>query len=189
MQWNTGLISATAGGGTSPSQSGGKTFIFYFATSTPANVYSDGYLMCQSGTSSNQGQMYKVKTQPIVTTTSTATLTLYEPLVLNANTTDTWTLVANPYSQLTINTAAPGPASGVCPIAVTTNDYFWLQTWGPCAVKAGVGVVSGMAVGAGATGQVAGLTVITATVPVSVGYALQTLTVSQYGMVFLQIAP
>lgn len=189
MQSNYQLISATAGGGTAPSQSGGKTFIFYFATSTPANAYAEGYIMCQSGTSSNQGQCYKVKSHPAVATTSTGLLTLYEPLVLNANTGDTWTLIDNPYSNLTINTAGTAASAGVCPIAVTTNDFFWLQTWGPCCVKAGVAVNTGISVGAGNTGQTAGITVITGTVPNSIGYTLQMHTASQYGMIFLQIAP
>lgn len=184
MNNQANLILVTAG---SANASGGKVFTFYFATSNAAGVYDDGYLISQSGTAANLGYSYKVKTQPIVATTSTANLTLYDPLTLVANVTDKWSLFSNPYGRLTENTAGTGPTSGVAPLAVTTNDYFWLQTWGPCNVKAGAALVSGDGFVAGATGQIGPAI---ATTGGTLGHVIQpVLTVSQYGFVWLTIAP
>lgn len=182
------LLKVTAGG---TNGSGGKTFTFYFATSNAAGVYDEGMILCQSGTAANKGQMYRIKTQPIVATTSNATLVLYDPLKITENVTDSWDIFSNPYMNVTQHTAAAGTgnAVGVAPITVTTGDYFWLQTWGPVNMKAGVGVGCGFNVAAGATGQCAGVTVVTGTVSNSIGYSMQVLTVSEHGLVFLQIAP
>ena len=178
------LINVTAG---SANASGDKVFSFYFATSNGAGTYDEGYLIAQSGTAANLGYMYRVKTQPIVATTSKANLTLYDPLKLVANVTDKYSLFANPYGRLTENTAGTAAAMGVAPIAVTTGDYFWLQTFGPCNVKAGLALVVGNGFVAGATGEV---TAAVATTGGTLGFVVQpVLTVSEYGMVWLEIAP
>ena len=178
------LINVTAG---AADGSAGRKFTFYFATSNAAGVYDEGMVIAQSGTAANLGYSYRVKTQPIVATTSTAVLTLYDPLKRVNNVTDKWSLFSNPYSRLSENTGGTAPAAGVCPIAVTTDDYFWLQTWGPCNVKAGGALVAGGGFVAGATGQIGPAI---ATTGGTLGYVLQpTLTVSEYGYVFLEIAP
>jgi hypothetical protein len=135
------------------------------------------------------GQFYRVKSHASVGDTSKANLVLYDPLKLASNVTDKWSLYQNPYKYVTRNTAGTAAPVGVAGIACTTGDYVWLQTWGPTCMKAGVGNLEGVQVGAGATGQCAGLTVVTGSVPASIGYAMQVLTVSERGMVFLTIAP
>jgi hypothetical protein len=178
------LINVTAG---ATNASGGKIFTFYFATSNGAGTYDDGFLIAQSGTAANLGYSYKVKTQPLVATTANADLTLYDPLARVNDVADKWSLFSNPYGRVSEMTNATNAAVGVAPIAVTTNDFFWLQTWGPCNVKAGAALVDGNAFVAGATGQIAAPT---ATTGGALGYVLQpTLTVSEYGYVFLTIAP
>lgn len=177
-------INVTAGG---TEAAGAKAFTFYFATSNAAGVYDEGFLISQSGTAANLGYGYRVKTQPIVATTSTVKLTLYDPLVKGNDVADSWSLFSNKYKGLTENTAGTAASAGVAPIAVTSGDYFWLQTWGPCNVKAGAALADGNAFVAGATGQIAAPT---ATTGGALGYVLQpVLTVSEYGLVFLEIAP
>lgn len=181
-----GYISVTAA---TVNQADGKAFLYYFATSAAANLFAEGYLYSQSGTAANMGQMYRIKEHSSVADTSNATLVLYDPLTRTSNVTDKWSLRMNQYKSVTQATAATNVAAGVALIALTTSDYFWLQTWGPVNVKAGVGVIDGISVGMGATGQVAGVTVVTGTVPASIGWAMQTLTVSERGMIWLTIAP
>lgn len=182
----TAHINVTAG---TVNQAGGKVFNFYFSTSAVADFWAEGYLYSQSGTAANMGQMYRIKSHGSYADTSKATLTLYDPLTLTSNVTDKWSIKVNKYKSVTQATAATNAAVGVATIAVTTSDYFWIQTWGPVNVKAGVGVIDGISVGMGATGQCAGVTVVTATVPGSIGFAMQTLTVSERGLIFLTIAP
>ncbi len=182
----SGYISVTAG---TVNQSGGKVFNYYIATSAAADFFAEGYLYSQSGTAANMGQMYRIKSHGSVSDTAKVNLVLYDPLTLNSNVTDLWSLAINKYKSITRCTAATNVAAGVSTIAVTTGDYFWLQTWGPVNVKAGVAVIAGIAVAPGATGQCAGLTVVTATVPGQIAIAMQTLTVSERGLVWLTIAP
>lgn len=182
----SGYISVTAG---TVNQSGGKVFLYYFATSAAADLFAEGYLYSQSGTAANMGQMYRIKSHASVADTTKTSLFLYDPLTLTSNVTDKWSLAFNKYKSVTRATAQTSIAAGVCPVSVTTGDYFWLQTWGPVNVKAGVGVTTGMSVAMGVTGQVEGVTVVTGSVNAPIAWAMQTLTVSERGLVWLTIAP
>ena len=116
-------------------------------------------------------------------------MVLYDPLKLAANVTDKWSLHKNLYSGITVNTAGTAPAAGVVPIAVTTGDYFWLQTWGPVAVR-GSAAGAGTPLIAGATGAVGAFSQSnTVAGSLFIGQALQIITASEKGMVFLMVAP
>jgi len=180
------LINVTAGG-TNPA--GGKIVTFYFATSNSADVYTEGTVIDQSGTATNMGFAYRIKSQPIVATTSNADLVLYDPLVRALNVTDKYSIFQNPYRGLTQCTAGTAPAMGIAPISVVSSDYFWLQTWGPSAAKVGA-VALGAPILAQNTGQVLGLTGTDGGgVKTQVGYSLQLATASERGFVFLTLAP
>ena len=180
---------AVTGGTANPA--GGKTFAFYFATSNSANAYAEGYLHCQSGTAANMGYMYRVKSHPDAATTSECNLSLYDPLKKAVNVTDTWTLHKNMYEGVIENTDATELCVGVAPILVTSGDYFWLQTWGPCALKHSAGANAGIALAPGATGEaydyVIGTTAKNSAI--CVGQSMQVMTASEYGMAFITIAP
>ena len=181
-----GYISVTAG---TVNQSGGKVFLYYFATSAAADLFAEGEIWAQSGTQANLGQFYRIRSHASVGDTTKTSLFLYDPLERTSNVTDKWSLRLNKYKSITQATAATNAAAGVSPVICTTGDYFWLQTWGPAAVKAGAAIIDGISVGMGATGQIQGLTVVTSTVPFPIGFSMQTLTVSEHGLVFLTIAP
>jgi len=179
----TQLINVTAG---DDNPAGGKLFTWYAATAINANDFAEGYLISQSGTAANLGFTYRVKSHGAISATSTGNLTLYDSLVKAVDTADKWTLQQNLYngcSQMAAGTALP---LGVAPVAVTSGDYFWLQTFGPAAVKAGTNATAGLSLIAGNTGAVipAGTTG-----KAPVGVAMQTLTSGEKGMVFLTIAP
>lgn len=137
--------------------SGGKTFTFYCATSHAADFFAEGMIISQSGTAANLGQFYRVKTHGSVADTSTVTLTLYDALQKAVNVTDKWSIYANPYKLVTQNTAGTVATAGVLSCPATTNDYVWIQTWGPCALKSqtAVGGFGNMAFAA-ATGAAVG---------------------------------
>ena len=188
QQGNAGILLTATGGAADPV--GGKKMTFYFASSTAANAFAEGHVFCQSGTAANMGYMYRIKSHPVATATSTTALTLYDPLKLAVNTADSWAVIANPYNGVIQNTAGASIPVGVAPVSCTTNDYFWLQTWGPCAVL-GSSAAIGQVVYAGATGGIVSV-VGTGTVPIPkapVGFAMYSLTASHNGMVFLTIAP
>lgn len=182
------LINVT---GANNDPSGGKQITFYFATAVSANQYAEAYVYCQSGTAVNVGFAYKVKSHTAVGTTSNGVLVLYEPLYLTVNTADSYSLVPNPYRLVTQNTAGTGFCPGVSPITVTSNDYFWLQTGGPCPVKASGGAI-GAPMTPGNTGAAGPVIVTTANATASqssqtIGFSIITQTASQRGLVFLEI--
>ncbi len=115
--------------------SAGKTFTFYCATSHAADFFAEGYIISQSGTAANLGQMYRIKTHASVSDTANCTLTLYDALQKAVNVTDKWSIYRNPYKLVTQNTAGTTATAGVLSCPATTNDYVWIQTWGPCAIK------------------------------------------------------
>lgn len=185
----TQLDSVTAGG-TDPAD--GKTFTWYAATTIGSGDYSEGYLSCQSGTAANLGQFYRVRTHGAIAKTTNGTLYLYDTLDLVENVTDEWTLTQNPYkSVIECTTGAASIPVGVAPVAVTSSDYFWLQTWGPAMVKAGTAAAKGEALIADVTGQVYNQKISSAggQVFAVVGYAMQLNTASEYALAFLTIAP
>jgi hypothetical protein len=175
------------GGAANPA--GGKQFTWYAATAMSKDTYEDGMLICGSGTAANLGYAYKVKSHPAITATTNGTLTLYDPLKKAVNVTDTWTLQQNMYRNcIECTTGDAHHPVGVAPIAVTSGDYFWLQTWGPAGVKCGAGATG--AVCADVTGQVIAYnSTFAQSANAPVGNATMDITASQYGIVYLTIAP
>lgn len=181
------VLNVTAGD-TDPA--GAFTFTWYSATAVAKNYWAEGYIHAQSGTAANLGYMYRIKSHAAIATTSNGTLTLYDPLVKALNVADKWSIRKNIYDGVLEGTAGTAGPAGVAPILVTSGDYFWLQTWGPAAVKNAAGAAAGMSVVPDATGQVIGLVQSnTVNAKSIVGWNMQIYTASQYGATFLTIAP
>ncbi len=175
--------------------SGGKTFTFYCATSHAADFFAEGYIISQSGTAANLGQMYRIKTHASVADTSNVTLTLYDALQKNVNVTDKWSIYRNPYALVKQSVAGTTATAGVLSCPATTNDFVWIQTWGPCAIKsqtAAGGAVVGNQFGPAATGAVVGFIATgTGGTPINkIGEYLYAAPVaSERSLAFLTIAP
>lgn len=175
--------------------SGSKTFTFYCATSHAADFFAEGYIIAQSGTAANLGQMYRIKTHASVADTSNVTLQLYDALQRQNNVTDKWSIYRNPYKLVTQNTAGTVASAGVLACPATTNDYVWIQTWGPSAIKsqtAAGGAVIGNGFGAAATGAVVGF-IATGTGGTPLTYIGEFLyaapVASERNMAFIRISP
>lgn len=180
----------TTGGGTSPA--GGKQFIFFHtASGAAADLYAEGSLHCVSGTSGNMGQIYRVKTHQLIATDTAGTITLYDSLISTENITDKWQLSKNPYKGVTQNTAGTAPSAGVLVCLATTNDYVWLQTWGPCAVKSSTAAGGNSPMYAAATGAAVGFiaTGTGGTVFAQIGMFSTIPVASDRALGFLTIAP
>jgi len=170
---------------------GQKTIGVVAFTTATANQWAEASLIVQSGTAANCGQMFRIKSHGSTASGGNIILSLYDEINHSIATADTFTLLANDYSSVTqCTTGATTIAVGVCPTYATTNDYFWMQTWGPASVKNGA-ATKGMQVMADVTGQVVAQVVGTTANAANqiVGYALHTMTASQYGGVYLTITP
>lgn len=183
---------ATAG---NTDASNGKTFTFYCATSHAADFFAEGYIIAQSGTAANLGAVYRVKTHGSVADTTNVLLTLYDGLQKSPNVADKWSIYRNPYKLVTQNTAGTVASAGILSCPATTNDYVWIQTWGPCAVQAQTvagGVVTGNQFAPAATGAVVGyIATGTGGTPVNkIGEYLYAAPIaSEASMAFITIAP
>mgnify|MGYP003394555888 FL=1 len=182
----------TTGGGTSAA--GGRTFIFYnTGSASTLNQYAEGTLHCVSGTAANVGQMYRIKSHASTADGANVTLTLYDPLLITEDVIDLWAVNRNPYKLVTQVTAGLGavPIAGVLVCAATTNDYVWIQTWGPAAVKAQTSALAGGPIYAAATGAAVGF-IATGTggaIYTPIGIAMTVPVASDRALAFLQIAP
>lgn len=191
---STLVLAQGTGGAADPS--GGKTVTFFFSSAAAsgtvaANFYAEGMVYFGAvGTSTQMGMGYRVKSHPIITTSGTQVLSLYEPLKYQVVTTDNLVLIANPYAGVIVNTGTASFAAGVCPVNATTGDYVWLQTAGPAVVQnLGTGV-PGTPLVATATGAIAPwLIATTGTQPAQIAISMITQTTGFPGAVWLTIEP
>lgn len=154
------------------------------AITVTANQYTGGYVMV--ATTPGQGYQYQIGTHAAFTSAA-ATFNLVDPIVVALTTGSTVSLVASPWSAVIVNpTTASGAIVGVAPAATPASFYGWVQTVGPACVLAQGTIVVGEEVSASST--TAGAIVATSGVLVDVGYAMQGITATQYGPIFLNIS-
>ena len=96
------------------------------------NFFEEGYVAIVDGT--GQGQLLHIASNDA--SASPCTLTLLEEVVVALDAADSKASVfPNQYAGLIKTPAAPSSAVlGVAPVAVSANEYFWLQPSGPAAV-------------------------------------------------------
>jgi hypothetical protein len=181
-------VAATAG---AVAPIGAKSVSVWCITLTAAaNVYEDGNLFVESGTAAGMGITYKVKSNAVGTTGAAFTVKLYDPIKVAIPVADKIGIQANPYSMcVQCTTGLAHNVVGIAPTAVTSGDYFWLQTWGPAAARGGTLTKAGL-ITAAVTGAVAVYIGSTAAEyqPI-LGEAMMACTASHAGMVYLKIAP
>lgn len=187
-EWGGEALKETTAGATGTA--GDRTFTWYAATAMSANTYAEGYLMCNSGAASTAGSMYRIKSHDAIAKTSTGTLYLYDPLAVAITASAEYTVVQNLYKVAVECTTGAGHVMiGVSPIRVVSGDYFWLQTWGPAGCKASA-LSAGNEVMGDDTGEAAVYTSAAADAAATpIGQAMQAVSASEYGVVFLRIAP
>lgn len=189
----TGLTVSTAG------TAGGNTITVTTSTDTvSAGDFAGGYLVAIGTAANGGGQYYRIKHNSACSAGGNSTLTLYDNIVKTISTSATASLVANPYfGVIEYASTATGMPVGVPLLAVTASTssiryFFWLQTWGPCAMysNGSSAFVSDGVAAAGAAGsvtpQVAGSSSVD---DPRVGYFMGTNSGSEFVCFFLQICP
>mgnify|MGYP001579392465 CR=1 FL=1 len=182
-RYNGETLVSTAVGGAVTQPAGLKTFTITAATAIVKDTYAEGYILCVAGaTDSNLGMIYKIKSNALGSSAGTCVLTLFDEIKYTVKLTSTWRVAQSPYINVSTSNAAAADV-GVAPIALTTSDFFWLQTWGPANVYGS---------GAGGNGLVSSVSgrgsVMVATTGALLGAYAETLAGAQ-GLVFLTIAP
>ncbi len=149
-----------------------------------ANQFAGGYLVTASLT--GKGFTYKIKSHPAATA-AVVTFTLEDPISVALDTTTTVTVVANPYANVRVSylnnfNAVP---VGVPVFNLAAANYGWVQSRGPVgiladdAIAVGIGVQQSDVVDGAITPQGVG-----GTIP-NIGIAMQAITDTNYGPVFL----
>lgn len=98
-----------------------------------AGELEEGYLVVDEGTAA--GTFYRIKRNPAISNGATGVIELYDPLTVAWATADTdITIYTSMFKVQEANTDAIEFPVGVANIGISSGYYFWVQTWGPCAV-------------------------------------------------------
>lgn len=114
--------------------------------SVTANDFADGWVW-DSGTSTGAGQAMRIKSHTVGVSGSTGfgatggqVLMYFEDGYQLSEPIDTAheiSFAKNEYDDvIVVPTTMTGELVGVPPVNVPASYYFWIQTWGPCAVRA-----------------------------------------------------
>lgn len=174
----------------------GDNFV-YATTGTDAIVagqMEDGWIIVSDGTVATGGaQIFQIKSAPAGAAGSTK-FTIYDTVQTAISTSGTKAgVIMNPYRLVVqLPTTLTGWPLGVAPMAIPVSEYFWLQTWGMASVlvkgalTVGEDVTLATTTGGSCDAQVAGAS---STQFVRIGYCGHTTDTTDWGFVYLQIAP
>lgn len=113
---------------------GATVITFTAGTLGTVNQYAEGYVAFASTGLAGCG-LYKIKANAAwATAATTANITLYDPIP-GSLAAQPVNLVPCMFKNVLVGTNSNGVAMGVAPVSVTTGEYFWIQTYGPAAVK------------------------------------------------------
>lgn len=127
-------------------------------TAVTLNQYAEGYLIAASQALAGGALCMRIKSHPAVATNTSGNFTLYDtiPGTMAAGPVN---LIANAYADVKVGSEVLDIPVGVTPIAVTTGNYFWLQTYGPAAPKHSAGTPAGAAICLATEGMVGAFSV------------------------------
>lgn len=171
-----------------------------------ADLYADGFVCTEAVAGVGEGRTYKIEiTHGVLAASSTQVLPLAAGygLATALDTSDTLTLIKNPYQDLIVCPAPPEAlVAGIACSAIPADNWGWLQTWGPCAcLVTGVEVIGGRVSASGTVTNTTGaieatgvlITTTAATIAqmteiLEVGWCMEVAPTTGYGMIFLKIS-
>ncbi len=163
-------------------------------TTTTKDYFKDGWYIVSDGTAAQGGgQIYQIKSHPAAGA-ATCKFTFYDNIKVLISTSAKAGVIRNPYKaviQLPATTLT-GFVLGVAPVAVTISYYFWLQTWGMAnvlckgAIDPGEDVALELTTAGSCDAQKAGASSFVAP---RIGIGGHTIATTDWGFVYLQIAP
>jgi hypothetical protein len=109
---------------------GKRTITITAGTNIAANALADGYIsVCSSGLAGG-GSIYRIKQHAAISSGATGAINLYDGVAVSTLAAGPVNVVPSQYNGTIIGSQAVGVPVGVAPIAVTSGNYFWAQTWG-----------------------------------------------------------
>jgi len=165
---------------------GSKVFALYSTTSLTKDELAEGMFWVQTG--SAPGNTFRIRGNDVNAGATAANVYLYDEITAAFGATSAVSVIRNMYSGVAQYDTGGIPL-GVAPITCTTNDYFWVQTWGPVALKYSAGAgVKGYCVVGGKTGSVQDVPGGTGEY-LQIGTPMQVGTGAQHNLTFITLAP
>ncbi len=164
---------------------GATTVVTTTTVTVTANQWAGGYLAVT--VTPGQGYLYQIKGNTAASGAVT-TITLADPIQQVALTTASrLDVIMSPYASVIINPAtATGTPVGVAVYPVTAAQYGWIQVCGPTNVLADGAVAVGTSLVA--SNATAGAVEAATGVQAPVGIAMEGISTTEYGMIFLNLS-
>jgi hypothetical protein len=123
------------------------------ATLAAKDAYADGYLQFYDGAATVVGHQYLILGHEAAGSAENIYLQIDRPVSAAVVTTDTWSLVPNPWSSLTHEASLAHGFGGVPVISVTSGYYAWFQVGGvACGLNGGNTALGSILVPSGTEG-------------------------------------
>jgi hypothetical protein len=100
------------------------------ATLAAKDAYADGYLQIYDGAATVVGHQYLIESHPAADSAANIYLQLDRPIAAAVISTDTWSLIPNPWSSLTHEASLSHGFGGIPLISVSSGYYAWFQVGG-----------------------------------------------------------
>ena len=162
---------------------GDKSITTTSTVTVTANQLAGGYVAVS--VTPGQGYMYRIRSHAAATA-AVVTLYLEDPIQVALTTASYVDLISSPYAEVIINpSSATGTPIGVAVYPITAEYYGWIQTKGPANVLADGAITVGtnLVASNGTAGAVEPL----AGVQASIGIAMEGISTTEYGMVYLNL--
>lgn len=154
------------------------------------NSMAGGYLNVDDAT--GEGHLLRIQKNDAISTSGAGTIFLSDPVVTAFEAASTCTIIKSPWKDVIIHASPPtAMVSGVPPIPVTADYFFWAQTHGPASVLTDGTVVIGEQV-RGAEGSADGAVAAldydeSGRDEAVVGYVMSVAATTKYSTIFLTI--
>ena len=103
-------------------------------TNIAANALADGYVIISSSAKLGAGVMLKIKSHASFASAGTAcVLYTYDDVPVSTVEAGPANVIPNPWNGVIIGSVVLDTPIGVAPIAITSGNYGWFQTWGLAA--------------------------------------------------------
>lgn len=140
----------------SSAATGAASLSITLGTAMATNQYAEGYISIADSAKAGAGWMFRIKSHLAIATAATGVINLYDS-VPGSIASGPVNFVPNLFSRVKVGSSALDVPVGVAPIAVTTSNYFWLQTWGVAAPRHTGATVAAGALALATLGGVANL--------------------------------
>lgn len=172
---------------------GDTSFAVTCASAISTGFYREGFAIIATG--SGQGYIYSISNNPVVSTGATGIFSLYpeDALVVAMTTTSKVSLIPNLYMNVIQApvTTATSVVVGVATYVITTTQYGWIQTWGPCAVLTDDTTATGAPLNgiAATAGRASGFTAAGLLTGQSIGHLMAAGVQAEWRPVYLKVSP